>query len=169
MPMQWTSEADAKLFVGVLNQCHGQLKLDTQKLAQHMGGDCTACAIEQRIAKLKRHAKALGSTSTDTTPFTSPAKKNGATATANGAAGGAETPSKAKRKTANGGGDHANGEGAAAPKKAAKKVKVKVQEDGVGEEGFGVFKLEKKDLGGFKMEDGELGFGVSMTLRERIK
>ncbi|PYH79411.1 hypothetical protein BO82DRAFT_404264 [Aspergillus uvarum CBS 121591] len=154
MPMQWTSEADAKLFVGVLNQCHGQLKLDTQKLAQHMGGDCTACAIEQRIAKLKRHAKSLGSTtSTDTTPITSPAKKNGATtAAADGVAGAAETPSKAKRKA--GTWDHANGEGAAAPTKAAKKGKVKVQEEGVGEEGFGVFKLEKQDLGGVKKEGG---------------
>ncbi|OJK03960.1 hypothetical protein ASPACDRAFT_57313 [Aspergillus aculeatus ATCC 16872] len=153
MPVQWTSEADAKLFVGVLNQCHGQLKLDSQRLAQHMGGDCTACAIEQRIAKLKRHAKALGSNSTDTTPITTPAKKNGAaTTTAD-----AETPTKPKRKAGTGGRDHANGEGAAVPKKAAKKAKVKVevQEEGVGEEGFGFFKLEKKDLGGVKKEEEE--------------
>ncbi|RAK82513.1 uncharacterized protein BO72DRAFT_523317 [Aspergillus fijiensis CBS 313.89] len=149
MPVQWTSEADAKLFVGVLNQCHGQLKLDSQKLAQHMGGDCTACAIEQRIAKLKRHAKALGSNSTDTTPITTPAKKNGAATTTTADA---ETPTKPKRKAGTGGGDHANG---AVPKKAAKKAKVKVQvqEEGVGEEGFGFFKLEK-DLGGSLEDDG---------------
>ncbi|RAH51458.1 uncharacterized protein BO95DRAFT_509981 [Aspergillus brunneoviolaceus CBS 621.78] len=153
MPVQWTSEADAKLFVGVLNQCHGQLKLDCQKLAQHMGGDCTACAIEQRIAKLKRHAKALGSNSTDTTPITTPAKKNGAATTT---AADAETPTKPKRKAGTVGGDHANGEGAAVPKKAAKKAKVKVQvqEEGVGEEGFGFYKLEKKDLGGSLEDDG---------------
>ncbi|PYH32703.1 uncharacterized protein BO87DRAFT_460580 [Aspergillus neoniger CBS 115656] len=54
--MYWTYEANAKLLVGVLEQMRGKLKLDYERLATHMGSDCTACAIEQQITKLKRQA-----------------------------------------------------------------------------------------------------------------
>ncbi|GLA20990.1 hypothetical protein AnigIFM62618_009964 [Aspergillus niger] len=84
--MIWSSEADAKLFVGVLNQLRGKLKLDYQELAMHMGGDCTSCAVEQRMVRLRRMATAAsmasssatgGGSSTNTTPNTTPRKRKG--------------------------------------------------------------------------------------------
>ncbi|RAL16041.1 uncharacterized protein BO97DRAFT_459098 [Aspergillus homomorphus CBS 101889] len=149
MPMQWTSEADAKLFVGVLNQCSGQMKLDTKQLAQYMGADCTPCAVEQRMVKLKKQAKGLTIT---TTP--SPAKKK--TGIAEDVA--AETPTKGKRKA----GAEAGGEGGA--KKSSKKNK-KVKGfpvDGDDDQGDGeeevVFKLEKGKGGDGVKKEGFLGF-----------
>ncbi|PYH40503.1 uncharacterized protein BP01DRAFT_395839 [Aspergillus saccharolyticus JOP 1030-1] len=106
MPVQWTAEADAKLFVGVLNQCQGRLKLDSRKLADYMGGDCTACAVEQRMTRLKRLAKAV------VTPGV-------------GAAAAAAT-SSAKRKAAVAAGlSGEEGDEDAAQKRSLKKVKAK--------------------------------------------
>ncbi|OJJ76647.1 hypothetical protein ASPBRDRAFT_39137 [Aspergillus brasiliensis CBS 101740] len=83
--MYWTNEANAKLFVGVLEQMRGRIKLDYDRLASHMGSDCTACAIEQQILKLKRQANNPSPTkstpansnnkSTSTTPSSTPKKR----------------------------------------------------------------------------------------------
>ncbi|PWY61879.1 hypothetical protein BO83DRAFT_460451 [Aspergillus eucalypticola CBS 122712] len=83
--MYWTNEANAKLLVGVLEQMRGKLKLDYERLATHMGSDCTACAIEQQIAKLKRQANnssptkstagSSGNESTSITPSSTPKKR----------------------------------------------------------------------------------------------
>ncbi|KAL3262874.1 hypothetical protein ABHI18_002307 [Aspergillus niger] len=83
--MYWTSEANAKLLVGVLEQMRGRMKLDYERLATHMGTDCTACAIEQQIIKLRRQASnssptkstagSSGNKPTSTTPSTTPKKR----------------------------------------------------------------------------------------------
>ncbi|PWY68394.1 hypothetical protein BO70DRAFT_366062 [Aspergillus heteromorphus CBS 117.55] len=76
MPIQWTADADAKLFLGVLIQMRGRVKLDYEDLAAHMGSDCTACAVEQRIVKLKKQvAGKAGSPSNASTPATTPKKR----------------------------------------------------------------------------------------------
>ncbi|PYI02462.1 hypothetical protein BO78DRAFT_390210 [Aspergillus sclerotiicarbonarius CBS 121057] len=82
--MFWTAEANSKLFVGVLDQIRGKLKLDYDALAVHMGSDCTACAVEQHIVKLKRQANnfstgsakgAAGGSSNKSTPTCTPKKR----------------------------------------------------------------------------------------------
>ncbi|BCS04227.1 uncharacterized protein AKAW2_80028A [Aspergillus luchuensis] len=95
--MIWSSEADAKLFVGVLNQLRGKLKLDYQELAMHMGGDCTSCAVEQRMIRLRKQAASAspaactgtGGGTANTTPTTTPRKRKG---------DGLATPAKKKTK-----------------------------------------------------------------------
>ncbi|GFN16572.1 hypothetical protein AtubIFM55763_008142 [Aspergillus tubingensis] len=99
--MIWSSEADAKLFVGVLNQLRGKLKLDYQELAMHMGGDCTSCAVEQRMIRLRKQAASAspaasigtggGTASANSTPTKTPRKRKG---------DGLATPAKKKTKTA---------------------------------------------------------------------
>ncbi|PYH65762.1 uncharacterized protein BO88DRAFT_418404 [Aspergillus vadensis CBS 113365] len=96
--MIWSSEADAKLFVGVLNQLRGKLKLDYQELAMHMGGDCTSCAVEQRMVRLRKQAASAspaastgtGGGTANSTPTTTPRKRKG---------DGLATPAKKKTKT----------------------------------------------------------------------
>ncbi|GLB02160.1 hypothetical protein AtubIFM57258_003501 [Aspergillus tubingensis] len=98
--MIWSSEADAKLFVGVLNQLRGKLKLDYQELAMHMGGDCTSCAVEQRMIRLRKQAASAspaastgtggGAASANSTPTKPPRKRKG---------DGLATPAKKKTKT----------------------------------------------------------------------
>ncbi|XRM42319.1 hypothetical protein ABZX51_005543 [Aspergillus tubingensis] len=96
--MIWSSEADAKLFVGVLNQLRGKLKLDYQELAMHMGGDCTSCAVEQRMIRLRKQAASAypaastgtGGGTANSTPTTTPRKRKG---------DGVATPAKKKTKT----------------------------------------------------------------------
>ncbi|PYH34165.1 uncharacterized protein BO87DRAFT_386660 [Aspergillus neoniger CBS 115656] len=96
--MIWSSEADAKLFVGVLNQLRGKLKVDYQELATHMGGDCTSCAVEQRMIRLRKQAASAspaastgtGGGTANTTPTTTPRKRKG---------DGLATPAKKKTKT----------------------------------------------------------------------
>ncbi|PYH96655.1 hypothetical protein BO71DRAFT_439443 [Aspergillus ellipticus CBS 707.79] len=77
--MHWTPDADARLFLGVLNQTRGRLKLDYEELAAHMGSDCTTCAIEQRIVKLRKQAtgsaQGTGAASKASTPSTTPRKR----------------------------------------------------------------------------------------------
>ncbi|KAL3452771.1 hypothetical protein BJX65DRAFT_302676 [Aspergillus insuetus] len=59
MPITWTPEKNAKLFLGVLEQGKEQnLKLNYKRLAEFMGPDCTWKAIEGQIAKLKKNATA---------------------------------------------------------------------------------------------------------------
>ncbi|KAL4919852.1 hypothetical protein BDW62DRAFT_199573 [Aspergillus aurantiobrunneus] len=58
MPMNWNAEADAKLFLGVLNQLKdAKLKLDYNKLAEFMGTDCLPGAVHNRIVRLRRKAE----------------------------------------------------------------------------------------------------------------
>ncbi|PWY91691.1 hypothetical protein BO94DRAFT_583625 [Aspergillus sclerotioniger CBS 115572] len=81
--MFWTSDANARLFIGVLNQMRGKVKLDYEFLADHMGSDCTPCAVEQHIIKLKRQANKLStssskgaeSSSNKSTPASTPKKR----------------------------------------------------------------------------------------------
>ncbi|OOF99278.1 hypothetical protein ASPCADRAFT_2701 [Aspergillus carbonarius ITEM 5010] len=81
--MYWTADANAKLFIGVLDQMRGKLKLDYEVLAAHMGSDCTACAVEQHIVKLKRQANKLSNgsakgargSSNKSTPTGTPTKR----------------------------------------------------------------------------------------------
>ncbi|KAL5002018.1 hypothetical protein BDV10DRAFT_181713 [Aspergillus recurvatus] len=73
MPMNWTTEADAKanlcsttnlhsyeqLFLGVLNQLRdAKLKLNHEKLADFMGPECLPGAVNNRIVRLRRIAEA---------------------------------------------------------------------------------------------------------------
>ncbi|CEL04863.1 hypothetical protein ASPCAL05987 [Aspergillus calidoustus] len=81
MPVNWTAEKNAKLFLGVLEQCKEQsLKLNYRRLAEYMGPDCTWKAIEGQIAKLKKNA-AVGqdpneqSASAPSTPAATPRKR----------------------------------------------------------------------------------------------
>ncbi|KAL4802381.1 hypothetical protein BDV18DRAFT_164203 [Aspergillus unguis] len=58
MVMTWNAEADAKLFLGVLNQLKdAKLKLDHEKLAEFMGPDCIPGAISNRINRLRKAAE----------------------------------------------------------------------------------------------------------------
>ncbi|KAL2868249.1 uncharacterized protein BJX67DRAFT_50307 [Aspergillus lucknowensis] len=59
MPMSWTSEAEARLLLGVLAQFKGT-KLDYKALAAFMGPGCTVPAIKQHICKLRREAATAG-------------------------------------------------------------------------------------------------------------
>ncbi|KAF2811105.1 uncharacterized protein BDZ99DRAFT_462382 [Mytilinidion resinicola] len=70
MPMNWTPEADAKLFVKVLNVSNIKLSQDVlDAIASEMSPDCTGRAIKERIFKLKQKAAGPGnSTAASTTP-----------------------------------------------------------------------------------------------------
>ncbi|KAL2853576.1 hypothetical protein BJX68DRAFT_265043 [Aspergillus pseudodeflectus] len=58
MVMNWNSEADAKLFQGVLNLLRdSKIKLDYEYLAGFMGPDCLPGAVQNRIIRLKRMAE----------------------------------------------------------------------------------------------------------------
>ncbi|KAL2862316.1 uncharacterized protein BJX67DRAFT_366487 [Aspergillus lucknowensis] len=62
MPMTWNAEADAKLFLGVLNLLKdSKVKLDYDYLAKFMGSDCLPGAVQNRIVRLKRKAEEDGS------------------------------------------------------------------------------------------------------------
>ncbi|KAL4733778.1 hypothetical protein BDV11DRAFT_209953 [Aspergillus similis] len=57
MPMSWTPEANAKLFVGVLEQIKTQsVKLDYKALAGHMGPECNAKSVQNQFTKLRKQA-----------------------------------------------------------------------------------------------------------------
>ncbi|KAF2490433.1 hypothetical protein BU16DRAFT_585649 [Lophium mytilinum] len=70
MPMNWTPEADAKLFVKVLNVSNIKLSQEVlDKIASEMSPDCTGRAIKERIFKLKQKAAGTGnSTTASSTP-----------------------------------------------------------------------------------------------------
>ncbi|KAL2862231.1 uncharacterized protein BJX67DRAFT_385855 [Aspergillus lucknowensis] len=58
MPMNWTAQNNAKLFLCVLDQIKRQnVKLDYQKLAEDMGPDCTLRSVQHQIVKLKDKAR----------------------------------------------------------------------------------------------------------------
>ncbi|KAL4994944.1 hypothetical protein BDV10DRAFT_188573 [Aspergillus recurvatus] len=55
MPMNWTAEANAKLFIGVLEQIKTQsIRLDYKALAEHMGPECNAKSVQNQFTKLKK-------------------------------------------------------------------------------------------------------------------
>ncbi|KAI9926264.1 hypothetical protein ASPWEDRAFT_174993 [Aspergillus wentii DTO 134E9] len=54
----WNSDADAKLFLGVLNQLKdAKLNIDYAKLAEFMGPDCLVGAVKNRIVRLRKQAE----------------------------------------------------------------------------------------------------------------
>ncbi|KAL4784218.1 hypothetical protein BJX76DRAFT_357294 [Aspergillus varians] len=60
MVMTWNSETDAQLFLGVLYQLRdAKVKLDYEKLAQFMGPECIAGAVQNRIVRLKKKVEAI--------------------------------------------------------------------------------------------------------------
>ncbi|KAL4915000.1 hypothetical protein BDW62DRAFT_204089 [Aspergillus aurantiobrunneus] len=85
MPMNWTSEANAKLFLGVLEQLKEQnVKLNYSKLAEYMGpehaqltrlgldgAECSHRAIDNQIIKLKKQA--AGGSASDSQSASAPA------------------------------------------------------------------------------------------------
>ncbi|KAI9375933.1 hypothetical protein BJX61DRAFT_539389 [Aspergillus egyptiacus] len=86
MPMTWTAESNAKLFLGVLELLkHQNVKLDYGWLAEYMGPDCTKRAIDHQIQKLKKQAgarspadessTASASAETTSTPAPTPKKR----------------------------------------------------------------------------------------------
>ncbi|RMJ25817.1 hypothetical protein PHISP_03332 [Aspergillus sp. HF37] len=94
MPINWNTEAEAKLFLGVLAQLkNANLKLDYKVLAEYMGPECSVPAVKQRVQKLRRDAESQPS-----------GDGNGAAAPATSPAGGGQ-----KRKNAGGGGRKAGG------------------------------------------------------------
>ncbi|PLB47485.1 hypothetical protein P170DRAFT_476170 [Aspergillus steynii IBT 23096] len=102
MPMVWNADADAKvaplsfltsrcdltqtinkqLFLGVLAQFKPlRSKLDYEALAAYMGPDCTHCAIENRLVRLRRQVDSISlssSTTPKTTPSATPRKRKAA-------------------------------------------------------------------------------------------
>ncbi|KAL2820936.1 hypothetical protein BDW59DRAFT_164483 [Aspergillus cavernicola] len=79
MPMAWTPETNAKLFVGVLELLKNHnVKLDHDWLADYMGPGCTWKAIERQITKLRKQAAQdvpTGSASAPSTPMATPTKR----------------------------------------------------------------------------------------------
>ncbi|PLN83895.1 hypothetical protein BDW42DRAFT_191886 [Aspergillus taichungensis] len=60
MPMNWNSDTDAKLLVGILMQLRSAgVKVNTQELAVFMGQGCMPCAIDNRIVRLRRQVEGL--------------------------------------------------------------------------------------------------------------
>ncbi|KAI9036117.1 uncharacterized protein KD926_002258 [Aspergillus affinis] len=100
MPMTWNADSDAKvtpppivfevltdveskiiqLFLGVLAQFKPlKMKLDYEALAKYMGSDCTPCAIENRLVRLRRQMESVDfSTTPKTTPSSTPRKRKAA-------------------------------------------------------------------------------------------
>ncbi|KAB8076584.1 hypothetical protein BDV29DRAFT_154602 [Aspergillus leporis] len=73
MPFTWTREADAKLFLGFLEQWKdAKIRIDYEKLAAVMGSGVTACAVQNHIIRLRQVAEGLDS---KTSPTATPAKR----------------------------------------------------------------------------------------------
>lgn len=67
--MVWNDQADAKLLAAILNTA--KPKLDFDAIAKYMGDDCSGCAVQNRIRRLKGKAKGDdqdGATSTSPIP-----------------------------------------------------------------------------------------------------
>ncbi|KAK7547619.1 hypothetical protein IWX49DRAFT_635636 [Phyllosticta citricarpa] len=68
MPMNWNSDADARLLVGIVNFTDFKLNKETlAKLNEWMGPDCVGQSISQRLIKLKKkfyedHPELVGAT-----------------------------------------------------------------------------------------------------------
>ncbi|RDW76824.1 uncharacterized protein DSM5745_06816 [Aspergillus mulundensis] len=74
MPMTWTPEANAKLFLGVLEQLREtNVKLSYKRLAEYMGADCTPKSIDNQMQKLRKQAGAGAAAATATATATAAA------------------------------------------------------------------------------------------------
>ncbi|KAL2831887.1 hypothetical protein BJY01DRAFT_254106 [Aspergillus pseudoustus] len=81
MVMAWNAEADAKLFLGVLNLLKdSKTKLDCEYLAKFMGPDCLPGAVQNRIVRLKRMAEKGGAAADGAGPGAENADEDAATA-----------------------------------------------------------------------------------------
>ncbi|KAE8388307.1 hypothetical protein BDV23DRAFT_185527 [Aspergillus alliaceus] len=69
MPIKWGEQADARLLVGIIT-LHS-FKLDHKALAEFMGQDCTASAIQHRVQRIKEMVRNSSPTK-DTAAATSP-------------------------------------------------------------------------------------------------
>lgn len=93
MPV-WNAESDAKLLLGVLAWLRdSKIKLDTEWLAKYMGEDCTACAINNHIVRIRRQVE--GPTNENKTPEVTPKKAAAKTPSKRKAA---STPGSARKK-----------------------------------------------------------------------
>ncbi|PYH42279.1 uncharacterized protein BP01DRAFT_368305 [Aspergillus saccharolyticus JOP 1030-1] len=91
MPVTWNSEANAKLFLGVLTQLRNQnVKLDYHALAGFVGSECSVRAVQQQMDRLRKQANE--SVSNSNPPAGTPTKQR-----ATNAPSGKTTPT-AKRK-----------------------------------------------------------------------
>ncbi|KAL2865172.1 uncharacterized protein BJX67DRAFT_383164 [Aspergillus lucknowensis] len=89
MPITWTPENNAKLFLAVLEQLKDhKIKLDNKKLAEYMGPDCTVRSIDNQIFKLRKQATQDPSSNSNdqsldasapATPAATPKKRSSAT------------------------------------------------------------------------------------------
>ncbi|KAL2826600.1 hypothetical protein BDW59DRAFT_160793 [Aspergillus cavernicola] len=113
MVMNWTTEANTKLFIGILEQLKNQsMKLDYKGLAEHMGPECSVKSIQNQFTRLKKQAaeEYAGQSSGQSAGASSPAapastpKKRGATAGSK-----TTTPAKKTKKKSDGEGDAQGG------------------------------------------------------------
>ncbi|KAL2853023.1 hypothetical protein BJX68DRAFT_265262 [Aspergillus pseudodeflectus] len=66
MPMVWNDQADAKLLLAIITMT--TTKLNHAAIAEFMGPECTASAVQHRIQRVKEKAKndpALGNNATE--------------------------------------------------------------------------------------------------------
>ncbi|OGM45710.1 AT hook motif protein [Aspergillus bombycis] len=81
MPINWTDpQADAKLLVGIIT-LHN-VKLDHKALAEFMGQECTASAIQHRVQRIKdkvRTDPTVEGTIAGTSPGAAPQQEEGST------------------------------------------------------------------------------------------
>ncbi|KAL2215407.1 AT hook motif protein [Thermoascus aurantiacus ATCC 26904] len=78
MPMTWNNQADAKLLAGIIKICKPKMNLEA--LAQYMGPDCTAYAVQHRIRKIQAKAEGKNKdpgSSAPSTPSRRKSKGNG--------------------------------------------------------------------------------------------
>ncbi|KAL4898068.1 hypothetical protein BDV59DRAFT_197022 [Aspergillus ambiguus] len=74
MPMNWNAEANEKLLFGILAQMReSHIKLDNKKLAEYMGNECTAVAVQLHLFRLRRQVQAVNSA--ENAPATNPPKR----------------------------------------------------------------------------------------------
>ncbi|KAL2795351.1 hypothetical protein BJX66DRAFT_336916 [Aspergillus keveii] len=75
MPMVWNDQADAKLLLAIINMT--TTKLNHPAIAEYMGPDCTASAVQHRIQRIKEKAKNNPVLGNSTTEGGTPEKKRG--------------------------------------------------------------------------------------------
>ncbi|KAL4915795.1 hypothetical protein BDW62DRAFT_187964 [Aspergillus aurantiobrunneus] len=56
MPMVWNDQADAKLLVAIITKTDG--RLNWASIAEYMGPECSASAVQHRVQRLKDKVKA---------------------------------------------------------------------------------------------------------------
>ncbi|OJJ01803.1 hypothetical protein ASPVEDRAFT_83327 [Aspergillus versicolor CBS 583.65] len=96
MPMNWTPEANAKLFLGVLDQLKEKnVKLDNERLAAYMGPECNKKSVENQFTKLR---KMVGSDSNNKSAPGTPATPAGTPKKRRAPDSAKSTPSKKKKK-----------------------------------------------------------------------